>query len=154
MYNSDFLAGMIGAAIVLLIFVIIVSIAFLVFMLIGWWKLFQKAGEEGWKSLIPGYNTYILIKIAGLNWWWVLVAFAPYVVSLIVNNTTLYNISSLASILTSIVICYNLKEKFHKEQNWFILSVFFSGITIPLLGYSKKDKYDAAAPVKPNAFFG
>lgn len=27
------------------------------------WKLFEKAGEEGWKALIPIYNLYILFKI-------------------------------------------------------------------------------------------
>lgn len=32
-------------------------------MIIADWKLFTKAGEAGWKSLIPIYNIYILVKI-------------------------------------------------------------------------------------------
>ena len=41
----------------------LVSIAIYVLQVIGWWKIFTKAGEAGWKSLIPFYNLYILFKI-------------------------------------------------------------------------------------------
>ena len=34
-----------------------------VLLVIADWKIFSKAGEEGWKSLIPIYNMYILFKI-------------------------------------------------------------------------------------------
>lgn len=44
----------------------IVSLAIAVFLLVSMWKLFTKAGKEGWKSLIPIYNFYTLIGIAGL----------------------------------------------------------------------------------------
>ncbi len=33
--------------------------------IVAYWKIFQKAGEEGWKSLIPIYNIYILVVISG-----------------------------------------------------------------------------------------
>ena len=154
MVSSDLYAGILGFAIVLIIFVAIIGIAFLVFTVIGRWKLYQKSGEEGWKALIPVYSEYTLIKIAGLNWWWIFIVVAPILVSVVVDNTAISRLADLVSILANIAICYNLKEKFHKDQNWFILSVFFGGITVPILGLSKKDTYDAAAPVKENAFFG
>ena len=34
-----------------------------VLLVIAQWKMFKKAGEAGWKALIPFYNTYILCKI-------------------------------------------------------------------------------------------
>lgn len=43
-------------------------IAFVVFglpIIINLWKLFSKAGEQGWKAIIPFYNYYIVGKIAG-----------------------------------------------------------------------------------------
>ena len=44
----------------------LVIIPVVVFMMICIWKLFVKAGQEGWKALIPIYGTYILVtKIAG-----------------------------------------------------------------------------------------
>ena len=39
------------------------SLIFYVLLMIGWWKLFEKAGEPGWKSLIPVYNLYTVFKI-------------------------------------------------------------------------------------------
>lgn len=37
----------------------LVALAIYVLQIIGWWKIFTKAGEAGWKSLIPLYNLYI-----------------------------------------------------------------------------------------------
>ena len=38
---------------------------------IALWKAFTKAGESGWKAIIPIYHTYIEYKIAGMkNWFW------------------------------------------------------------------------------------
>jgi hypothetical protein len=48
--------------------------------LIGMWKVFTKAGQPGWAILIPIYNFIVLLRIAGLPWYWVftpLVAIIP-----------------------------------------------------------------------------
>lgn len=53
----------------------IAAIVFAVFVIIGQWKIFEKAGEKGWKCLIPIYGQYILFKIIGAKtWFWVLFA--------------------------------------------------------------------------------
>jgi hypothetical protein len=44
--------------------------------LIGMWKVFAKAGQPGWAVLIPIYNLIVLLRVAGLPWYWV---FAPFV---------------------------------------------------------------------------
>ena len=37
-------------------------------VLIAWWKIFEKAGEKGWKVLIPIYNIYTeLCQYHGIN---------------------------------------------------------------------------------------
>jgi len=36
-----------------------------VVVIIGGWKTFEKAGHPGWAILVPFYNAYILLKIAG-----------------------------------------------------------------------------------------
>lgn len=48
---------------------IILYLAVVVLLIIGWWKLFTKAGEPGWKSIIPIYNVYTFCKIIGINFW-------------------------------------------------------------------------------------
>ncbi len=39
--------------------------------LIGMWKVFTKAGQPGWAVLIPVYNIIVLLRVAGLPWYWV-----------------------------------------------------------------------------------
>ena len=67
---ASFAGGLVGG---MLVAVIIFAIAFYVLMVIAQWKIFTKAGEKGWKALIPIYNVYVLCKIIGINFWiWVL----------------------------------------------------------------------------------
>lgn len=59
MYHNNGMLFFIGAFYLTIIFALIAV------MIIGLWKIFTKAGEKGWKSLIPIYNGYILItKVA------------------------------------------------------------------------------------------
>ena len=44
--------------------------------LIGMWKVFAKAGQPGWAVLIPAYNIIVLLRVAGLPWYWV---FTPFI---------------------------------------------------------------------------
>ena len=41
----------------------IVSLVIWVLLIIAYWKMFTKAGEPGWKSIIPIYSSYVLYKI-------------------------------------------------------------------------------------------
>lgn len=43
---------------------LIITIGFWVLGIAGRWKVFEKAGKEGWKSLIPFYSSYCLYDIA------------------------------------------------------------------------------------------
>ena len=42
------------------IFILLLVIALYVVYVIGLWKLFKKAGKQGWEAIIPFYNTYML----------------------------------------------------------------------------------------------
>ena len=46
------------------LYMILFIILFIIFV-IPLWQIFNKAGESGWKSLIPLYNLYIVYKIGG-----------------------------------------------------------------------------------------
>ena len=41
-------------------------------IIVAMWKVFTKAGQPGWASIIPIYNLYIWCKIVGRPWWWIL----------------------------------------------------------------------------------
>ena len=56
----------------------IVMTAISIMMIISQWKIYQKAGYEGWESLIPIYNMYILLKIVNLPTWQLILFFIPF----------------------------------------------------------------------------
>ena len=58
---------------------LIVGLLVAVIMIAAMWKIFTKAGQPGWASLIPIYNIYILCKIVGRPGWWVILMFIPFV---------------------------------------------------------------------------
>ena len=47
----------------------LIILAFYVLIIVAQWKIFTKAGQEGWKALIPIYNVVVLYKIIGLSPW-------------------------------------------------------------------------------------
>lgn len=64
--EAAFVGGFVGT-------MTIAALVFAVMVIIGQWKIFEKAGEKGWKSIIPIYGQYVLFKIAGIkNWFWAL----------------------------------------------------------------------------------
>jgi hypothetical protein len=58
---------------------LVICLAFFVFFVICLWKIFEKAGQEGWKAIIPIYNVYVLTLIIGKPWYWVILMCIPYV---------------------------------------------------------------------------
>ena len=52
-------------------FMLAAGAAIAILFIIAGWKIFEKAGEKGWKILIPIYDAYILFKICGIkDWFW------------------------------------------------------------------------------------
>jgi hypothetical protein len=41
------------------------------------WSIFTKASQPGWAALIPGYSTWIQLKIVGRPTWWIYLNFLP-----------------------------------------------------------------------------
>jgi len=74
-------AGMVGALLAAMLVTVLVAWAI---MAVAGWKIFEKAGVEGWKALIPFYNNYLFLEIGGYNGWLMLLIFVPYIGSLVV----------------------------------------------------------------------
>jgi len=100
------------------------DIAVCVLMVIANWKLFVKMGEEGWKSIIPFYNLYIMLEKAGYPGLLVLLVLVP-------------GFGSLALCVIMIMAWISLGEKFGKTTGWTVaFLVFFNMIGIPYLAWS------------------
>lgn len=83
---------------------IVVALAIYVLLIVAWWKIFDKAGVAGWKSLIPIYNIYKYCQIIGISFW-INVLLIPLVAGIlagIINNPTITTIINAAY---SLYIC-------------------------------------------------
>jgi chromate transport protein ChrA len=52
---------------------------FAVLVIAAVWKLFNKAGQGGWKSLVPIYGTVVFLRIVERPGWWFLLLCIPVV---------------------------------------------------------------------------
>jgi hypothetical protein len=87
---------------------------------VGRWKLYQKAGEEGWASIIPIYNTYKLITISGNPGWYLLMLLIPIV-----------------NIVFVIMIMNGLSAQFGKSAGYTWGLIFLGIIFLPRLGFDE-----------------
>ena len=155
MSENELIELILGGSVILILILLVLVIGYLVLYFISLSKLFKKAGKKGWEAIVPFYSTYVLIEIAGLNWWYFLIAiFGSLTVSLEIEGFVA-TIANLASIAVNLFIFYNLAKKMHKEP-WptAILGTLFSGIMVPVLGLSKSYEYDSSVAVSPNGPIG
>ncbi len=100
------------------------SIAYSIILIIANWKIFTKAGQEGWKSIIPIYNVYVLTQIAGLPKWFILLYFVPFV-----------------NVAAGVYQQYKLAQAFGKDVAFTIGLILLQPVFILILAFSKNIKY-------------
>ncbi|WP_330272626.1 DUF5684 domain-containing protein [Lentzea sp. NBC_00516] len=61
------------------VFGTIIYLALAIFGVVVFWKTFTKAGQPGWAAIIPIYNIYVLLKVAGRPGWWLVLLLIPIV---------------------------------------------------------------------------
>jgi len=59
--------------------ILIVAWIWLIFSIIGLWKMYTKAGRPGWANLVPFYNCYCMCDIAFGNGWLFFILLLPYI---------------------------------------------------------------------------
>ena len=136
------------------IFILLLVIALYVVYVIGLWKLFKKAGKQGWEAIIPFYNTSVLVEISGLNWWYFLIAISGTILGMLKINCLDY-VANIATLVTRFFIFWNIGKKM--KQNHVpiaILGTLFSPIIAMVLGLSNNYQFDNTVSVSPNGPFG
>lgn len=107
----------------------LISIAFCVLSIVALWKLFEKMGIEGWKSIIPVYNLVIVFQQVELNPWLLLLCLIPC-------------LGWIAVWVLSIIAYVRLARKFGQNSGAFIvLIVLFAPIALAVLAFDDKYKY-------------
>ncbi len=114
-------------------------IAWYVLQVVAYWRIFTKAGQAGWKSIIPFYNTFIQYRITWDTkyfWIWLVcvlgTAFCPDT-----GNVGLFVVSILGigSFIMTAIAAYKLSAAFGHGVP-FALGLFFIGpIFTMILGF-------------------
>ena len=139
-----------GAYIGLIIFAVILALGATTIYIVGRWKLFKKAGKQGWEAIIPFYSTYTLIEISELNWWYFLIAISGTIIS-ILDIDELSAITTIASRLVNVFCFYNIAKKTKQNPtSYAITAAFVPGIMALIVGLSKSITWDKTITVSPN----
>ena len=134
--------GLIAGILMFMVVIIIISLVIAILKLIGTWKMLTKAGESGWKSLIPFYNQWTLCKVAGISPYWVLEIIVVSMINTVLNGILGSNvISGILSLIVYantiyfwVILSISLAKSFGKDTGFGVATVFFSFITYPMMG--------------------
>lgn len=93
----------------------------LLIVIISLWKIFEKAGEAGWKAIIPFYNAYTLFRIAGQSGWNFILLFIPII-----------------SLIMVVIVSLDLAKRFNKSGAFGIIGLFlFPFVGYPMLAFGE-----------------
>lgn len=104
---------------------VLITILFFLLSLAGLYRLFEKAGEPGWKVLIPFYNFYIWLKIIKKPWWWYVFLMTPFI-----------GVFVILLMIVEILKCYNKHGLIAQA-----IGVIFPFFYLPYLGWSPSAVY-------------
>lgn len=139
----------------LVILINIIMIPLVVFYFYALYKLFEKCEVRGWKALIPFYNAFVETRIAGVNWWYIILYVISFVLS-IDGSTGLRILCSLTVLFVHSVISYNLAKRINNGHNGlmvdFLLLTFLPFVYIPVMAFNQEFTYKTDVEVTPNAY--
>ena len=113
-YSSSYSSQGQAPSLVSMIFGLLIALSLIVAM----WKVFTKAGQPGWASIIPIYNLYIWCKIVGRPGWWVILLLIPFV-----------------NFIIGIILCIDMAKSFGKGVGFGIGLALLGIIFWPILGF-------------------
>ena len=91
---------------------------FIVFYFYAMWKIYVKAGFQGWEAIIPIYNYLVLLKIVGKPWWWILMLIIPGV-----------------NLIFSIWTVNMLSKSFGKDEGFTVGLLLLGFVFYPILAF-------------------
>ena len=139
--TAGFAGGVLAAASMVSV---LISVASYVLIVIGWWKIFTKAGEAGWKSLIPFYNGYTISKIfweTKYFWFTLLASDAGGIFSGI--GGIIGGLLSAACMITALVLVimqnYKLARAFGHGGGYTLGLIFIQWLFVLILGFGSSE---------------
>ncbi len=96
----------------------LVVLAFAGVMIAAMWSLFEKAGEAGWKAIVPIYSAFVLARLCERPWWWVVAMCVPVV-----------------GLIPATILCWDLARVFGKSGGWGLGIALLPFVFLPMLAF-------------------
>ena len=146
--TSEIIGLLTGFSVIFILTLCLFIFAGLILTVVGKWKVFKKAGKNGWEALIPYYNTWVLCEIADIKWWFFLIIIAGSLLS----GSSIGGLLGLVALVATYFVNYNIARKFGKEPVGFAFGLtLLPFIFYPILGMGdatyKNVKASQYAPV-------
>ena len=119
----------VGAALGVLAFFYIVALAVGIFTIICNWKVYKKAGKQGWEAIVPVYNFIVLLQITEQPMWYIALLFVP-----------------IANIVILILIYIELAKKFGQSAGFGVGLALLSPIFMAILAFNKNYTFQSSIP--------
>ena len=161
MSDAEVAGSVFGVFIILFtfLFVLLICAGLYVLKSIIYRKIFEKAGKEKNLAWIPFYREYILVEVADINWYWILIMYAPVILSILTSWVPFIGIftTSICAIFAKVGrvnVFYNFNKKFKCEDVFLLLYILLPElIPLGMMGFGKYE-YDASVKVAPDGFLG
>ncbi|MBR6185656.1 MAG: sugar ABC transporter permease [Clostridia bacterium] len=132
MYYSSYRYGMDSG---ILIFALIAVGALIVIMTVAKWKLFQKAGEPGWKCLIPIYGDYVWFKLTWRVGAWVAILALSILAVLTATITVVAAILEIMLLILGIISIHKTSLSYGKGGGFTVGLIFLPFIFFLILAF-------------------
>lgn len=119
-----------------------IAIALYVLEVIALWKIFVKAGEDGWKAIIPFLNMYVLFKISWevkFFWIWLACTVLGAIFTAATDSDFLPAIGSLLSLgayVFTIIMYYYFTKSFGQSAAYTVGFVFLRLIFLLIFAFA------------------
>ncbi len=98
--------------------VALIALGAVVIAAAGTWRVYEKAGEPGWASLVPIYNIIVLLRIAGERWWCILLFIIPGL-----------------NVAVHLLLCIDVAKRFGKGVPFGLGLCWAGALFFPILGF-------------------
>ena len=99
-------------------FFFLIGVVTTIIMIAAHWKMFQKAGKNGWEAVIPIYNLIVLFQITKTPMWMLLLLLVPFV-----------------GLVVPVILAINTAKAYGKDTSFAILLIFLPIVGYPILGF-------------------
>lgn len=136
MRSSYYSSGSGDAALILAVIVILASI---VTTIIAQWKLFEKAGEKGWKCLIPIYGAYVWYQLTWSVGAWAAILAVSLLSLLTASIQVLALILSIVLLIMYIIGCHKASLSYGKGGGFTVGLFFLPVIFYQILAFGQSE---------------